>query len=246
MTHAHTQARCQVDDKSEEHAVIRGRSPIPCSHWSLFSRLWCHLFCKMSSLFTPVFVMVVLFSCVVLIRADSEAKIKWQNMRNVTFVGGQMTTGRRAMHQLTWGWEIFFYSHSFASTSFVITDEIITCTNMGPSISNRYFPHVIWQCTADQLWFGRMYDRLDVSCECYDHCDDDYVWIGSCTLDYTTKYRNFWWAILTFIVITLALVAVFVGAIIGLMLCVCCVHLCSRDGQRLIDDDTDSGSYGSS
>lgn len=125
-----------------------------------------------------------------------EQKIKWQDMRTVTFYGGRMTTGRRPLPQIV-NEVVKTYKYMSVKEKVVIDDEIITCTSLGPSEDARgWFPPLDWDCTSDQMWYGRAYDRLIVSCECYNHCDDDYVWIGSCQLEYTTHFINFWYGFL--------------------------------------------------
>ena len=47
---------------------------------------------------------------------------------------------------------------------------------------------VQWECTAE-LPSDTTFDRVEVSCEGYDHPDDPYVLVGSCGLEYSLRQR---------------------------------------------------------
>lgn len=138
----------------------------------------------------------------------------------------QMTKGRRQLPQIQ---TEVLHTGKYMSVreKVVVKDVNITCINMGEDASSNIFPPVIWSCDHDHMWPGRTYDLLLITCECYDHCDDDYVWKGSCAIEYTTQFANFWWGLLYWMSPILAIVA-----IVGLW---CCGIWTSEQWSRMKD-----------
>lgn len=133
---------------------------------------------------TPLLIVV---SCGLLLNvvvADDE-KIKWQDLKTVTFYGGLMTKGRQPVPQISIG------SDDKYTTRLAVDNVNITCRNIGPTIQSMgLFPPVNWNCSTDHFQSGETFKRVNILCECYNRCDDDYVAMGSCSVVYSSKKTN--------------------------------------------------------
>ena len=82
----------------------------------------------------------------------------------------------------------------------VVEDAVIKCRSRGEATNSKgYFPPLDWKCEGDNLWIGRIYDQIVITCECFSdelNCESGYVAQGSCFLEYKTKFKNVWFAIL--------------------------------------------------
>ena len=104
--------------------------------------------------------------------------IKWHDLKVVMLRTGNLTRGSAPRPQMT-------------TTSRFSELKNVTCIATGHAVKQKKnFPRVEWSCVPDEMPLGSKMDVERVSCECYDFCSEDYILIGSCSLEYTV-YADF-------------------------------------------------------
>ena len=101
--------------------------------------------------------------------------IKWQELKVLMLRTGNSTRGAVPHPQMT-----------AVRRSEVLNN--VTCIVAGEVVEQKEnFPRVEWSCVPDEMACGSKMNVEKVSCECYDLCRDDYIVIGSCSLEYTVS-----------------------------------------------------------
>ncbi|XP_072050912.1 store-operated calcium entry-associated regulatory factor-like [Amphiura filiformis] len=100
-------------------------------------------------------------------------KVRLSGVNTLTLYNGKMTTGRRSSPVK----QLQCVGGSAGCSAF--TPQVVQCYNRG---SDGYDAQ--WECKSDMDNAYR-FGSIEVTCEGYDHPDDEYVLKGSCGLEYT-------------------------------------------------------------
>ena len=101
--------------------------------------------------------------------------IKWQDLKVIMLRTGNFTRGSLPRPQMT----AVHRSSVFNSVACIATGEAVN--------QKENFPRVEWSCFSDEVPLGSKMNVGKVLCECYDLCREDYIVIGSCSLEYTVS-----------------------------------------------------------
>ncbi|KAL1443410.1 hypothetical protein MTO96_007493 [Rhipicephalus appendiculatus] len=109
---------------------------------------------------------------------SSRKKVKLKDVEVLTLRQGQYTTGRRSspVPQLTC---------LGGSAGCQNAPAVVQCYNRG---SDGYSTQ--WECKAD-MSKSQKFGTVEVTCEGYDHADDEYILAGSCGLEYRLEKTGY-------------------------------------------------------
>ena len=118
---------------------------------------------------------------------ESEDRVKWQDLRNITLQSGQFTT-------VMYGRPVPQVQCDECTNKFGVEIEdceckirSVTCTSQGIRKDSKRYPPLNWKCTSsttpdDYTLVGK------VTCDCFTDCRDDIIRVSSCSLTYSISY----------------------------------------------------------
>ena len=121
----------------------------------------------------------LLVACLVVVAKDvvklHPDVMKWQDLKVLRLQNGNLTHGSVPRPHL-----------AASRGSSELND--VTCIVTGQAVKQKKnFPRLEWLCVPHEIpWTFKM-DVERVTCECYDLCRDDYILIGSCSLEYSVS-----------------------------------------------------------
>nr|XP_027199987.1 store-operated calcium entry-associated regulatory factor-like [Dermatophagoides pteronyssinus] len=165
-----------------------------------------------------LFIALYCMMMIEVVAGQENDRIKLKDVDSLTFHSGSLTKSRRneAVAQLT------CVGDDYCNQVNVST---VTCYN-NRTVNN----FILWHCEAD-LPSNYALVQKNISCEGYDSPEDEYILVGSCSLQYYLEDRGIMFKLK---------MAIFIIIILLVLSCGCCCCCCCCCCQKKSDPDCEA------